>query len=726
MKIIIAEKKQLAEAIAEAISGVKRESGGIIRKGNYAITYTGGHAITFMDPEEINHSYKKWSVSQLPIFFEEWPKKPIQGKEQIIKRIKELIFSPECEMVIHAGDIDEEGQFLIDEILEYLNYQGKVMRLDTANTNKNVIAQKLLEMEDNKIWELKGKSAEARAVSDICFGLTMTRFFTCINDTKEICHVGRVKIPTLGMVVFRDRLIEDHKAIKHYVLIANTLIGDKPISVKAELSIDKKSKILTDGKVLNKDIIKDIGEKITGKEFMCDIKKKSEKESPPLPFNLSELQLYCSKKFGYTPSETLEITQNLRDNYNAISYNRTDCQYLTAQHFEEAPETAKTVINNLNLNDIRLDFSIRSKAFNDDAITAHFGIIPHNEKLDLNSLSEKEKNVYEAISTYYLAQFLPYCEKEKTELIIEIDAEKCLKAVASKIIFEGYKSFLNENLEKDDDESATTETELIFIPEGRYKAVISDTDIVERETKPPKRYSEATLADDMTRISKYVKDENIKEILKRKDKGKRGENGSIGTPATRAAIISDLKHQGYIKEDKKHIISTEKGRELINALPEAIKGADTTAIWWTFQENIMEGKAQPDELINSVLSVMQSVMETTKSIHVGSLSKGGNVIGKCPKCGSDIVEVDNPKLQAFVCSNKSCEFIIWKNFLGKKIGIDDAQRLLLGKMTKKLSFKSKEGKPYKASLKWTDNTYSKLQMSFEKKQSYESTGRKTK
>lgn len=680
MILIIAEKKELARAIVDALAGTEKKVGSFYTKGNYIISYLGGHAMELKDPEEIDEKYKEWKEEDLPIFFYPWPRKVKKEKLGLITQIGQHI--KQAEYVIHAGDNDDEGQLLVDEVLEYFRYTGKVMRLDCGNTTKAGLQKAFASLTDNKEHISAGQAAYARAICDKAFGYSLSRHFSLLNDMK--LNVGRVKTPTLGLVVNRDRAIEGHKKAIFYDLYVDFSADGKTISLKYE------QKDMCQDKSTLDNVIK----QLLGKRGTLAVVKRTQTETPPLPFNLVKLQSFCGNAFSYSPDKVMAITQRLRDEYRAITYNRSDCQYLTNDHFLEAPKVVETTLKNLNMEaPADLDTSRKSKAFNDKYVTLHFAIIPSGEPVNIDVLTEEEKNVYVTIANRYLAQFMPPCIKTITEAEV-VFSEKKFTATSSVIKDEGYRSLALKKAEE-------KENILNEIPQRLYPGIFTKFNIKQGETKPPKRYTQSTLNEDLTRIARYVRDPKIKEILLKKDDGKKGENGSIGTVATRSKIISDLIKDGYLRQEGKVIISTELGRQFYDALPDEIKRADTTAIWWLHQEAIIEGKEPPSVLTGSVLKtishVIRSCREKTFSSGRNELVK--NSVGKCPVCGNDVFYVENAKMKAYVCSNKECKFILWKNTFGGQINASNAKRLLAGKESLAIAMRSKAGKEFKAKLK---------------------------
>ncbi len=679
MKLVIAEKPQLGEAIAAALPGREETKAGVIYKGEYAIIWAFGHLLTLKEPEDFDPKYEEWALEDLPFFFENWGLKVGKDdntkpgrtpKATRLRQIGELLKKADC--VIHAGDIDEEGQLLIDEILRWFSYKGPVWRIDTNDTSVGAMRKALNNLKDNKKCEADGWSAFGRELSDAVFGFNLTRYFT-VRNNGVFLPVGRVQTPTLGLVVQRDAIIESHKKVLYYELFADLSLWNNKVTAKFNPNPENPG--LTDGKFLNRSYLDQKAAAVNRKTFSnIIIKKETLKQQPPLPFNLTKLTSYCSKKWGYNPEDVMKITQSLRENYKAITYNRSDCQYLSEEHFKEAPETVTVATGNLGISADLFDTRIKSRCFNDSKLTAHYAIIPTAEKVDIKKMSDRERNVYLAVAQYYLVQFMPPAEKERTSLIVDLGNGESLKASSTVIIKPGFLSFLtNQVSDEEAGEDEEGDGSLSRIPAGTYSGSVSDTEVREKETKPPARYTQASLAEDMTRIAKYVDDPVIKQLLLDKDKDVEGENGSIGTSATRPYIIKNLISRGYLTEKREGkrtvLISTPKGRDFYNMLPDSIKKADMTAKWWTIQEDIKYGAATPQQMAKDVLATVTAVISSgIGSLHnADAYANGGTgiILGTCPLCGGSIVETD----RAYGCSNKDCRCIFFKdNKLLKSIG----------------------------------------------------------
>lgn len=712
MILVIAEKPSLGRDIADALPGNKIGTDRrYIDKGEYVVTWVFGHMLTLKEPEDYDIKFKKWSVEQLPIYFDNWGQKPgkdsqsggrFESKADRISLIGELL--KKSDSVIHAGDPDEEGQLLIDELLRWFKYDKPVKRLNTGDTTRAGLVKALGKMTDNKESENEGWSAYARSVADLMVGVNMSRYFTCSNP-GVLLTVGRVQTPTLGLVVNRDMQIEGHSKQVYYDIYVDLAVNSADGIKKVQAKYKKKSIKKDDdaGAILNRLEAEEILNGLINRKYDATIERKTVNEDPPLPFNLVKLQSYCSSHFGYNPQDVMDITQSLREKHKAITYNRSDCQYLSEEHFKEAPKTMAQVVQNINYRPKELDMTIHSKCFNDKNITAHFAIIPTNNKVDLGRLTERERNVYLAVCKYYMAQFLPKAVKEKSKLTAVVDGEYILTATSSKVISPGYLAIFKDIKREEP-------TELSEIPTGNYSADAVSGEIKEKETKPPSRYTKATLNEDMTRIAKYVTDPRIKKLLELKDADKKGENGSIGTSATRSSIIDGLISKGYLKENGKKLISTPLGRELYRILPDEIKKADMTAEWWVMQEDIRQGKSGCNALTENVLDTIERIIKNSyppvdQNVMTKAVTEKYNVVlGTCPICGGNIVEGK----KGYGCSNYkppiSCKFVIWKKqtkgmFRKTNITKTMVKKWLSGKSVTCKKLMSKTDKEFTAEVK---------------------------
>lgn len=698
-KLVIAEKPMLAWDIARAVCGKQvSESARLPITGNgYTVTACAGHLLELVDPEAVDPRWKEWSLDALPIEIDDWPKEPRGDKGELIEGIGELLEDADC--VIHAGDPDDEGQLIVDEVLDYLGYTGKVLRVYVNDNIEKNIRRAFENLRPNEECRGAGRAAYARQMADMCFGVNETRLAT--KRLGQLFTVGRVQTPTLGLVVSRDEAIEHHVSRKYYELAATGACPDADGPVTFKLKPDD-ALLAGEKHLFEREPLEALKQKLdsTSAAFSTSLSKKV--ENPPLPYNLTVLLSDMSRRYGLTAAKTQQITQDLRDKYKAITYNRSDSQYLKEEHFQQAPEVLAQAMRNLGVS-WKLDYSIHSKAFNEKNVTAHHGIIPQEADAPVEKMTKDEAKVYTAIVERYAMQFLPPAVYDVSTSTFNVD-EGTMTAVCRRLRDAGFKATFG-NVTEDDDEPQDGNP---WLDAGEHRLSGIDCTVSEKETAPPKPYTEGTLIADMASIAKYVKDPEVKDILKQKDDGKKGEHGGIGTTATRAAILEKLKERGYLEEVKGKLRSTPKARAFYHLLPPEIAGADVTARWWLIQQDVAEGKADVNDLQRSVVEVFRGHQDTA---YVGA-SIGGDrpVVGKCPLCGQDVVKAGS----IYTCTsnkNEKQEDGTWKQvagcgfklfgFGGKKFTEKQASALLSGKQVPLKGCKSKAGKTFdcKVSLK---------------------------
>lgn len=693
-KLVIAEKPMLARDIARAITGKEvSESARLPISGNgYTVCACAGHLLELVKPDAIDPKWgNPWSLDVLPIEVHDWPKEPTEDKKSLVEEIAGLLKT--CDSVIAAGDPDDEGQLIVDELLDYLGYTGKVERVYVNDNIEKNIVKAFDKLVPNDSCRGAGNAAYARQMADMCFGVNETRLAT--KRLGGLFTVGRVQTPTLGLVVMRDNAIEHHVTRKFYELSARGTSDAGALTFKF-----KPGKELLAGEkhLFDTDALEALKDKLDGRDLPFETTVSKKQENPPLPYNLTVLLSDMSRRFGFTAAKTQQITQDLRDKYKAITYNRSDSQYLKEEHREQAPAVLSQAMENLGVS-WPLDYSLHSKAFNDGNVTAHHGIIPQEAKAPVSKMTTEEAKVYTAICERYAMQFLPPAVYDVSESTADVDGGS-LVLTAKRLIDAGFKAVFGNV--SDESDGADSDSENPLVPEGSHTLDGISCAIDEKETTPPKPYTEGTLIADMASIAKYVKDPEIREILKRKDDGKKGEHGGIGTTATRSSIIEGLKTRGYLEERKGKVRATDKAKAFYALLPPEIRGADVTARWWLIQQDIADGKVDVNALQDSVIEVFNHHRETA---YVGAsiAGTGKAVVGKCPKCGKDVVKTGT----IYACSsikNEKQEDGTWKEVSGcgfklfgfctKKFTEKQAASLLDGKAVSLRGCKSKAGKTF--------------------------------
>lgn len=656
MRLFIAEKPELGRAIASALEGSIINSNGYIQKGDNIITWAFGHILSLAEPHDYNAKWEKWDLADLPLQIDAFKYKPLPKSKDQLKIICNLINKKEITQIIHCGDADDEGQILIEEILIYANNQKPVKRLLINDNTEKGVKNALKNIRDNNEFYGLAQRGFARSQADWIVGINLTRAFTAkarMQGYRGVLSLGRVQTPILSLIVNRDNEHENFKSIIYFSIAGSFEILGKNI----------KANLISNEKITDIDIANKVKMDCENKEFSILANTEHKSENPPLPYSLLKLQVDCSKILGFKPDKTLEITQKLREEFRCITYNRSDCEYLPTTLYEQSSEILEALKSNFNQNSrisefiANTDISIKSIAFNDSNITAHHAIIPTAQFFDISKLNQEQLEVYTLITKRFLAQFFPKKEFDVTTLEINIE-KNTFKASQTNLTKPSFEAFIGNNENNEDSiDNIKNDTDLRVFKNGQ-NGICKDIEILKKKTNPKPYYTMATLLKDLTSVAKYAKNERIKKLLIEKDKNKKGENGGIGTPATRSFHINNLIEKGYIEvsNDKKQIIkSTEKGKNLILLAPKSLNCVDMTALWFEEQKQIQNNELSKDDFLISVTNLVRSEIDEIK------VNKMENFKNKhlCPKCGNTLIrrESKNKKGSFFWgCSNyQNCD-----------------------------------------------------------------------
>tara|TARA_Y100001956_G_scaffold80912_1_gene97071 strand:- start:1176 stop:3368 length:2193 start_codon:yes stop_codon:yes gene_type:complete len=631
MRLFIAEKPELARAIVDGLGGGSKKDG-YFECGSDRVTYCYGHMLSLKDPEDYDSKYAKWSLEHLPMVFIPWElKKTKSGTKQLDIILKLLKESSLC---VHAGDPDPEGQLLVDEILNFVSYSKPIYRLLVNDNNTTVVRKALDNLQPNSSFRGLSEATLARMVCDQLYGYNMTRLYTlkaAEQGFQGVLSLGRVQTPVLGLVVRRDLEHEAHK--KSFFYDIDTTFEFNTLSFNSKYVVTEESPIDDKKRIIDEIFASRICDRVRGaKATISNISTTNKSTPPPLPFNLLKLQVEASRKFGYKPDQVKDITQSLREKYKLITYNRSDCQYLNDEHHEEASDVLAAIGKTATMFSSALSFadvSLKSRAFNNDKVSAHHAIIPTKASAELSKLTEEEQKIYLLIARAYLAQFFPPYKFKQTIVTLECE-DFTFKCTANLEVSAGWKSLYrndkdNEEVKDDVDALALDLTSLKVGDKG----TCVHSSIEQKETKPPARYTMDTLLTDLTRVAKYIKDEALRKALIERDKGKAGEHGGIGTAATRDTIISNLFERGFLKENGKSIVSTKSARDFYEIIPDQAKYPDLTAIWHQKQLMIESGELDYLDFIKEHVEYLSSHVAKVEEEGIGNLKVKQ---WACPNC----------------------------------------------------------------------------------------------
>lgn len=633
MDLVIAEKDMLARDIARAVCGAPEGCRLPYRNDGMVVCAVSGHLLELMEPADVDAEFKQWREETLPIAIREWPKAPRDERSAAkLDAIGKLIEA--CDGTIyHAGDADDEGQLIVDEILEWAHVDASdphVMRVYVNDSIDKNIRAAFAKARPNAECVADGLAAHARSLADMSFGVTESRLASLRLGVTT--HIGRVQTPTLGLVVERDLARASHERREHFKLFVSVEIDE---GVRVRFAYKPGKDALEDGKrCFDEALLKDVLEKAQDARVSFTADRRERLVHPPLPYSMTTLAADMSKRFKMTAERVMEATQSLRDDHRAITYNRASSSHLPESMHADSPGRAGKAAANIGC-DWPIDTSIKSPAFDDSKVGAHHGIVPQEIDVDVSGLTEDEERVYRAICERYLAQFLPPARIIEGKARFEIDGVEGEFAHSAKAPVDGgqgWRPYLDTPKEDPSDEDGDMAT--APCPPGRHEGVIVRGEIASRTTSPPKAFTDGSLMQAMANIARYVKDPETRRVLLDKDSGNVDEHGGIGTVATRASIIEGLVEHGYLARAEKSgtLTATDKALSFFRMIPIEIRGVDLTARWWLMQQRIAAGELDPEAIMLDVAREFEAHRATA---YAGQTLLP--VAGSCPRCGEDVV-----------------------------------------------------------------------------------------
>ena len=655
MRLYIAEKPSMGREIAAVLPGPVRKGNGFIETGAGTVTWLFGHVLRQAEPQEYDAKYKVWRAEDLPIIPEHWKLMVSESSAKQFAVVKQLI--SQADEIVHAGDPDREGQLLVDEVLEYVGCNKPVQRILLNALDEKSIREAIDQLKPNAQFFNLRQSALGRARADWLIGMNLSRAYTMAaqrsGHRKLVLPIGRVKTPTLALVVRREREIENFKPVDYFNIKA--VFQHTNGQFQAQWKPNEMQQGLdSEGRLVDKQIaeakLKFFGqEPLTG--VISGYSKAKKQEAQRLPFSLSTLQVLAGRRFGYEPQQVLDTAQALYER-KLTTYPRSDCEYLPTNQFKDS----QSILTNLQgCGDDTLanwakgaDGKIKSRAWNDKKISAHHAIIPTRVKADLSKMNVVERNIYFLIAQAYMAQFYPVHTYYQTKVEVAYKEELFTASGRTEIDL-GWKALYTskKNNEADNEEGQDREDngqEENNLPPMKKNDNVDyvSGELAKSVTRPPVRFTQATLIAAMKDIHKFVQDPEAKKQLK--------AVYGIGTEATRATILDELIHKRkLIKEmgKKKQLQPTEAGYLLVDAVPEELSYPDFTAIW----EDQLHSMAEGDGSLEAFLQ--NQVDFTTKMCRK---AEGTSLVVedavKCPRCGLGILQKRHGKNGDFWgCSN---------------------------------------------------------------------------
>ncbi|MDC9612936.1 DNA topoisomerase III [Xenorhabdus khoisanae] len=649
MRLFLCEKPSQGKDIAKVL-GANTKKEGFYEGAGMVVTWARGHLLENASPDAYGEQFGvPWRKEVLPIIPSQWKmvvKKDVVAMFKIISQLLKRASS-----VVIATDADREGEVIAREILDMCNYKGAIQRLWLSALDEASILHAINTMlpgEKTKPLYLAGLG---RSRADWLIGMNMTRFFS-IKAREQgysgVLSVGRVQTPTLALVVQRDREISQFVPKPYWqvkALLQHSGVRFTATWIPAKQYCDDEKRCIQ--LPAAKAVIQLCQQ--TGRAKVCEVQQKREKHSPPLVFDLGTLQQVASKKWGLGAKQVLEIAQSLYEKHKATTYPRTDCGYLPTSMRSEIHQVLQALEkSDPSLSSLlpKLDTNLVSRVWNDKKITAHHGIIPTKQPPVLSAMNAQEKQLYELIRTYYLAQFLPEQEIDVTTIHFDIDRQLFI-ARGNVEFVQGWKLLFSNNTEEEDLEEDSDSAKLPSLSQGN-ECVVTNGELKQLETKPPQHYTDGTLIAAMKNAASFVIDPALKKVLK--------ENAGLGTEATRAGIITTLEDRQFLCRKKKYLLATDIGCQLIDALPTAVTNPGMTALWEQSLESVAEGKLSLTIFIEKQEAWLHHLLEKTRDV---PLKLNLPPMPSCPKCQGKMVLRDGKKGRFWSCQRfPDCSGII--------------------------------------------------------------------
>lgn len=663
MELVIAEKPSVAQSIA-AVLGATQRKDGYLEGNEYLVSWCVGHLVELAQPESYEEAWKKWSYESLPIIPQEWQHEVKSDTKAQYQILKKLMHDDRVDAVVCATDAGREGELIFRLTYNMAGCRKPMKRLWISSMEESAIRDGFHNLRPGSDYDNLYHSALCRQEADWLVGINGTRLFTVLYGGKAL-KVGRVQTPTLAMLVDRESKIMNFKKEAYYMA---HIMGNGLDAVSEHIS-DKTEAERIAGACEN------------GQALVTSVVKEEKWVAPPKLYDLTTLQRDANRLFGFTAKQTLEYTQSLYEK-KLVTYPRTDSQYLS----DDMEGTAKNVIEAI-FNSLLFEQNIMfnpdiKRILNSKKVTDHHAIIPTMEiiKQDLKAIPESEMKILSLCANRLLCAIGEKHIYNSTKA--EITCNNTVFKVSGKEVWKnGWKEFedffKNSYKTAEDKLDAEEEKKLPELREGMMIAV-EQTKVSEHFTQPPKHYTEDSLLSAMERAGA-------------EDMGDEVERKGLGTPATRADIIEKLVKDGFVKREKKQMIPTEDGMKLITILPDVVKSPKLTADWENELTLVSKGEVAAEQFMSGIEAMVTDLVKTYHSVSdeqkamFGAGKSRQEVLGKCPKCGADVVK---GKFGAY-CTGK-CGMNVGKA-LGVTLSDSQVKSLLQGKKILVKGLKGKKG-----------------------------------
>ena len=642
--LVIAEKPSVARDIARVL-GANQKNGGILEGKNYVVTWALGHLVTLADPEEYDRKYEKWEMATLPMLPKEMKLVVIRQTGRQFSVVKTQLFRKDIGEIIIATDAGREGELVARWILEKAGCHKPIKRLWISSVTDKAIKEGFANLKDGHDYDNLYRAAVARAEADWLVGMNGTRALTCKYNAQLSC--GRVQTPTLAMIAKREEEIRKFVPKEYYGISLETQ------DVKWTWRDEKTKSFRT--------FSRERAEQIKGRLEnaaleITSVEKKAKKTMAPGLYDLTTLQREANLKYGFSAKETLNIMQRLYENHKVLTYPRTDSRYIGKDIVPTIKERLKACgigpYRKLAGALMNKPVQVNGSFVDDKKVSDHHAIIPTEQFVQLDHMTNEERKIYDMVVRRFLAVLYPASQYEQVTMEAKVAGEtfaasgKVIKSLGWK---EVYEDGADDDLEDEaDDEKKLKDQRLPEMKTGTRLKILK-TSLNTGKTKPPARFTEATLLAAMENPVKFMETRD-KEAAKTL-----GETGGLGTVATRADIIEKLFHSFMMEKKGNEIHITSKAKQLLELVPEDLKKPELTADWEMKLSQIAKGRIRQGDFLHQIRDYTCEIVDEIKNGE--GTFRHDNLTNKvCPQCGKKLLAVNGKNSKMLVCQDRECGY----------------------------------------------------------------------
>ena len=639
--LVIAEKPSVARDIARVLH-CSQKGNGCLEGKDHVVTWALGHLVTLADPEEYDKKYMKWEMNTLPMMPDHMKLVVIRQTGKQYNAVKTQLFRKDIGDIIIATDAGREGELVARWILDRSGCRKPICRLWISSVTDKAIKDGFQNLKDGRAYDNLYRAAAARAEADWLVGMNSTRALTCKYNAQLSC--GRVQTPTLAIIAMREQEIRNFKPKEYFGITVNA--GDITWTWK-----DKKSGSF---RTFSKERAEEIAEKIKDKALtITAVSKKPKKTYAPGLYDLTTLQREANQKYGFSAKETLNIMQRLYENHKVLTYPRTDSRYIGKDVVPTIKERLKACgtgpYRKLAGALLTRPVQVNGSFVDDKKVSDHHAIIPTEQFVQLDHMTNEERKIYDMVVRRFLSVLYPAFEYEQTSM--EAEAEGfCFAANGKTVVNPGWKEvYEGDYRDKEDNEEQEIKDQSLPVRKQGEKLKIENLRLKEGKTKPPARFTEATLLAAMENPVKYLStgDRQAAKTL--------GETGGLGTVATRADIIEKLFKSFMMEKKGNEIHLTSKAKQLLELVPEDLKKPELTADWERKLSDIAKGNLRQDTFLREIREYTCEIVDEIKK---GSGTfRHDNITNKiCPDCGKRLLAVNGKNSKMLVCQDRECGY----------------------------------------------------------------------